>query len=136
MVTVPADVANPVFESVTIDASSAAYNTIEGENMRFIGSFNAGDMNETGLYVVANNLYRVASASDQTIGACRAYFDVLAGEPALGPVRMRIVAGTNTATGIDEVNSEELRVKKMLINGQIFIIREGKMYNAQGQAVK
>lgn len=136
LVTVPADVENPVFESVTIDASSAAYNTIEGENMRFIGSFNAGDMNETGLYVVANNLYRVESASDQTIGACRAYFDVLAGEPALGPVRMRIVAGTNTATGIDEVNSEELRVKKMLINGQIFIIREGKMYNAQGQAVK
>ena len=135
LVTVPADVANPVFESVTIDKSTTN-NILTGENMRFIGSFNAGTMNETGLYVVANNLYRVASASDQTIGACRAYFDVLAGEPALGPVRMRIVAETNTATDIDEVNSEELRVKKMLINGQIFIIREGKMYNAQGQAVK
>ena len=44
--------------------------------------------------------------------------------------------GTNTATGMEEVNSEELRVKKMLINGQIYILRGEKMYDVTGKVVK
>ena len=140
--TVPADVANPVFESVTIDNSNETKekNIIEGANMRFIGSYNSGTMNETGLYVAANKLYRVKKASDKTIGACRAYFDVLDGEPEVSAsVQMRIIMNEEVATGMEEVGSETVntvRSEKKLIDGQLIIIREGKMYNAQGVRIR
>ena len=143
LVTVPENVANPVFESVTIN-SSTTNNITKGENMWFRGSYNAVLMNGTGLYVVANSLYRVSNISEQNsankiIGACRAYFDVPEGAPALGPVRMRIIAGTNTATDIDNgewTNGEWTNGRKILRDGQLIIIRGDKEYNAQGQIVK
>ena len=142
LVTVPADVTNPVFESVTIDASSESedINIINGDNMRFIGSFNSGTMSNTGLYVVADKLYRVEIAANKTIGACRAYFDVLPGAQAVPRnVRMRIVAGKETTTGLEEAGRETVntvRSEKKIIDGQLIIIREGKMYNAQGQVIR
>ena len=56
------------------------------------------------------------------------------GSPA--PMRIRYVE--NTATGIDETNSQKSKVesRKMIENGQLFIIRDGKTYNALGQVVK
>jgi hypothetical protein len=91
--------------------------------------------------VAENKLFRVANITswDKTIGACRAYFDVPTGEPALGPVRMRIVVDETVATGLEEVGSETvstMRSEKKLVDGQLIIIREGKMYNAQGQVIK
>lgn len=141
LVTVPADVANPVFENVTIDASSTANNIIVGESMRFIGSFNQGTMNETGLYVVADKLYRasyIENEEDRTIGACRAYFDVLQGAQAVPRnVRMRIVAGKETTTDVVTVSGDRLEVSgKFIENGQLIIIRDGKMYNAQGMRIR
>ena len=41
----------------------------------------------------------------------------------------------NTATGIDELNASETPMKVM-INGQLFIIRGEKMYDATGRLVK
>jgi hypothetical protein len=45
------------------------------------------------------------------------------------------VQGEQVATGIDELNASEAPVKVM-IDGQLFIIRGEKMYNANGQLVK
>jgi hypothetical protein len=39
------------------------------------------------------------------------------------------------ATGIDALNASDAPVK-VLINGQLFIIRGEKMYDAKGQLVK
>jgi hypothetical protein len=41
----------------------------------------------------------------------------------------------DVATGMDELNASETPVK-MLIDGQLFILRGEKMYNANGQLVK
>ena len=54
------------------------------------------------------------------------------GSPA--PMRIRYVE--NTATGIDEVEQPCMDAQKHIKNGQLFIIRDGKTYNALGQVVK
>ena len=58
--------------------------------------------------------------------------------PALAPGARRVVAGAtgiNTATGVDQVQGDEVPTK-MIINGQLFILRGEKMYDAQGKLVK
>ena len=58
--------------------------------------------------------------------------------PALAPGARRVVAGAtgiNTATGVDQVQGDNVSTK-MIINGQLFILRGEKMYNAQGKLVK
>ena len=45
------------------------------------------------------------------------------------------VQGEQTATGMDELNADEAPVK-VLINGELFIIRGEKMYDATGRLVK
>jgi hypothetical protein len=58
--------------------------------------------------------------------------------PALAPSARRIsmgVTGQNTATGVDQVQGDEVPTK-MIINGQLFILRGEKMYDAQGKLVK
>ena len=54
------------------------------------------------------------------------------------PGARRVVAGNNApavATGCDEINASEVPVK-MLIDGQLFIIRGEKMFDATGRLVK
>ena len=45
----------------------------------------------------------------------------------------------NTATGVDQLNGEAKRgtdfVEKMIVNGQLFILRNGVLYDAQGKKV-
>ena len=56
------------------------------------------------------------------------------------PGRRRVALGVqdkNTATGLE--NGElmnDAMVKKVLINGELFILRGKKMYDAQGHLVK
>ena len=38
--------------------------------------------------------------------------------------------------GLEGVNSEDIRVKKVMLNGQLFILKNGVLYNATGAVVK
>ena len=59
-----------------------------------------------------------------------------AAAPKLGVRRITFeVEGTNTATGVDNLNASDAPVKVM-IDGQLFILRGEKLYNANGQIVK
>ena len=54
------------------------------------------------------------------------------------PGRRRVTLGVNgqqVATGVDQVQGDEAPTK-MIINGQLFILRGEKMYDAQGKLVK
>ena len=69
------------------------------------------------------------------------YEAVLAAEPAPAPAhgRRRVtmgVQGQQVATGIEDVQGDKVQCTKMLINGQLFILRGEKMYDAKGQLVK
>ena len=92
-------------------------------------------------YILLNNQYCQVINANVSVGAYRAYIQ-LSQVPTTGsapaPGRRRISMGVqsqNAATGMDELNASETPVK-MLINGQLFILRGEKMYNANGQLVK
>lgn len=58
-------------------------------------------------------------------------------DPVNAPVsarRMRIAAAENSATDLE--NIEEVAVVKALVNGELYIIKNGVRYNVQGQIVK
>jgi len=91
-------------------------------------------------YILQNGVEGVAfyqvTGSSNSIAAYHAYlscgYNALSGAGA--PMRIRYVE--NTATGIDEVEQPCMDAQKHIKNGQLFIIRDGKTYNALGQMVK
>lgn len=71
-----------------------------------------------------------------TLAAHKAYV-VIGGGGSMAPKRLRFVFNeTNTATDIDQVQSDKVQSTKVLRDGQLIIIRGDKEYNAQGQIVK
>lgn len=71
-----------------------------------------------------------------TLAAHKAYITV-SGEVAHAPRKLRFVFNKdNTATGVDQVSSDQVQSTKVLRDGQLIILRGNKEYNAQGQIVK
>ena len=95
-------------------------------------------------YVMGSDqyLYSVADLpSSQTMKALRGYFVLnFPDQPSSAPKpRAKIVFNSNetqTTTGIGELEEEHVQCKKVIENGILYIIRDGKMYNVQGQLVK
>lgn len=94
------------------------------------------------IYIVSSNqLWQVAGRSNNSLGANRAYIvynDLVSGEPApvAGRRVIRMPMQGNTATGIDGLSVGTDETKKVILNGQFFIIREGKTYDVTGCVVK
>lgn len=94
--------------------------------------------NESGpyKYVLNENVFKKAG-NNVTVGAYRAYLnwdEVSAPAQAPGARRIRmVIEGTNSATGLEDLINDQLPVtSKVLIDGQLFIIREGKRYTITG----
>lgn len=89
--------------------------------------------------LVDNQLRQVAGRTGNSLGANRAYViynELQAGEPTPAPGR-RVLAmpmNENVATGIDALGSDA-QPSKIIVNGQLFIIRDGKAYDATGRQV-
>ncbi len=96
-------------------------------------------------YFSSNHIWAVKDFTVEkiTVPAYYCYVDypaVLADQPApaAAPGRRRVtmgVNGQNTATGMENLNSSDKPVK-LLINGQIFILRGEKLFDATGRLVK
>ena len=131
-----------VFYTDEANASAGSHNGLIG----FIGAaadeyfdIPAGEGN----YILQNNLYReVLAGAHARILSNRAYIKLSAINPhetALAPGRRRIsmsVYSEQVATGIENTGFESEAPRKVLINGELFIIRGEKMYDAKGQLVK
>lgn len=108
-----------------------------GEYNGLIGSYTqeviAQDNNN---YIIYNNkLYPVNDLA--YVGANRAYIHRTAATTPTPAPRRRVTLflnGTQTATGLDGIHSDN-NMQKVLVNGQLFIIRDGKTYTVQGQLV-
>lgn len=93
------------------------------------------------IYLLSNNqLWNVTTggASGNSLAAGRAYIvydELVNAAPAPGRRVRAIPMGQQTATGIDALNTSETPVKT-IINGELFIIRGEKMYDATGRLVK
>ena len=92
-------------------------------------------------YFTGTKFYAVtARSTDLTVPANRAYVDLTTPHPAVAPkpgIR-RItfdVQGTNTITGVDNINASDAPAK-ILIDGQMYILRGEKLYDATGRLVK
>jgi len=88
-------------------------------------------------YVLKNNLlYMVNSAV--TIAPNHAYINMSAITPiapAPGRVR-RVIAVENQATGVESLQPSAFSLEKVLMNGQLFILRDGQLYNVTGVRVQ
>ena len=89
--------------------------------------------------LVANELRRVDGQTGNSLPANRAYVDLddldnITGS-SLAPNVRRVALRTNIVTGVDNVDTSAQPVKT-IINGQLFILRGEKMYDAQGKLVK
>ena len=103
----------------------------------------AADVAARKYYIIYNNQIRLCGEGQFKINNERAY--LIMNDPSLGttpianaPGRRRVslgVQGSQVATGMDALNASEAPVK-MIINGQLFIIRGEKMFDAKGQLVK
>ena len=96
----------------------------------------AGNILE-GKHVLYNNAIQKCGGNCQ-LPAYRAYFlvdKIATTEPAQVPGRRRVALdyqGENQATGLDNIGAPENDAVKVLMNGQMIIIRNGEKFNAQG----
>lgn len=140
-----ADVANPTFEGVEV---SATRNPSEADPMaKYYGIYapmEGDDLHDlTDAYVLGSDqyLYAVSDLPDtQTMKALRAYF--LLNFPSATPGAPKRLAKvvfneneTETTTDIEDLQTD-IECTKVIVNGQLQIIRDGKTYNAFGQLVK
>ena len=113
-----------------------------GDHKSLHGTFeDMVDAELDGMYMVQNNKIVKCAATGCNIPANRAYFngtelEALGVPPTPMPGRRRITMGAeseNTATGVEGIIVPEGQTIKVISNGQLIIIRNGQMYNAQGQ---
>lgn len=87
-------------------------------------------------YMLKNNMLQ--PVGDGYLNANRAYVilsEISAPVPAPGKIIKTMPLQGQTVTGIDELNASDTPAK-LMINGQLFILRGEKMYDAQGRLVK
>ena len=140
-----ADVANPVFAGVTV--SKDLNPTEPADNYaKYYGIYAPMDGDalhaKTNAYVLGPDQYLYAVSdlpANQTMSALRGYFVLDFPSGSSGMPRARVIFNsheTETATGVESIQPSDVSYQKVLRDGQILIIREGKTYNAQGQLIK
>ena len=135
------------YEPIKLYKTTAAAEVSPIANNGMIGTFVSIDLDYTDeraakwYYFSGKKFYAVSKrTSNLNVPANRAYVDmntpVPAGAPRHGVRRITFdVQGTNIATGVENAAATD-KPAKMLINGQLFILRGEKMYDAKGQLVK
>lgn len=141
-----ANVTNPAFVGVTVDEDLNPTEPADGL-AKYYGIYAPMDGDalhaKTNAYVLGPDQYLYAVAdlpATQTMAALRAYF-VLNFPPA-GPGAPKRLAKvvfneneTETTTDYENLQMDNTCIK-VIVNGQLQIIRDGKTYNAFGQLVK
>lgn len=117
----------------------------EGNN-GLVGSFTKAQIAKDATnYIIYNNELYYVNSDNVYVGAHRAYLNMAAvpaysNEPQQGNAPRRRVTmavyGEQVATGMEGIQPSEISNQKVLINGQLFILRGEKMYDATGRLVK
>ena len=108
-----------------------------GSKNGLVGTFTNDTEVAIGNYILKDNALCQAEAICY-VNANRAYL-VMSGVPAGAPTKMpgrryigMDVEGENEATGFENITAPAGKTVKAIVNGQLIIIRDGEMYNAQG----
>ena len=105
-----------------------------------IGTVVLGNNNKTENHLFlgeANTLYW-PDQNETRLRGFRAHFRVpVTGNNAVSQgAPARIVVNHQTTTDVERVDSPDVRVHKLIIDGQVYIVRDGKLYTILGQDVK
>ena len=127
----------PTFNGVTVKNVTPI---VSGDDlMHFQGTFSTITLNQDNQRFVGPENYLYSPAANGTnMKAFRCFFTIPEGPQQTNVMgkRARIVFGPQQTTDIDLLNEEPNTTGKLIINGQLYIIRDGKTYNAQGMLVK
>lgn len=90
-----------------------------------------------------NELYWPNDGADENAKMLgfRAFFNVTTGVSS-SPIRrgmpaaLRIVENSNTTTDVDHVQRDDAQCTKVMRDGQLYLLHNGRMYNVQGQMIK
>ena len=129
------DIVNPVFTGVKFTRTTPA--TTTKTNANFYGTFIKGiiSASENNLFLGANNKLFFPTVEMPILGM-RAYF-IVHDASSNAIQRARIVEGGQVATEIDLVSQEPIaNSQKLIINGQLIIIRDGIRYNVMGNKIQ
>lgn len=140
-----ADVVNPVFSGVTI--SPALQPTEPVDNIaKYYGIYapatGASLKGTANAYVLGSDQYLYAASvlqDDQPMKALRGYFVLNFPSGANGAPRAKVIFNsheTETTTDVSNVQSDNIQCTKVIRDGQLLIIRDGRTYDAQGQLIK
>ena len=124
-----------VFYTDNANAPAGNANGLYGSYTREELAPNAGNY-----IMLPGNKYAEVTGDRVYVGENRAYFRIadispIAPAPAPGVRRIAIGQAPQVATGMENVDASAQPVKT-IINGQLFILRGEKMYDAQGKLVK
>ena len=131
-----ADVANPVIAGVTID-NTARPSIFDGVTFHGIFSRTVLANSEDLLFLGASNTLYMSSGGQMK--GMRGYFELTTPQAQAAARRSaRIILHEEGATGIEETitNDQSPITNKIIRDGQLFILRDGKTYNAQGALIK
>lgn len=122
------DVSGFTVENVTINNNTPSVVSASGAGVSIAmqGMYNRDGMTE-GKYWVGNGGY-LYNDNKYTNALC-AYFNITT--PSGIAPHMRVVAGENETTGVDNI-ATGAKVVKTIENGQLIIIRNGEKFNVQG----
>lgn len=128
----------PTFNGVTIKNVNPA--TLKSTNtyMEFQGTFESILLNSDNQRFVGPENYLYSPATNgTTMKAFRCYFTIPNSSPLAGAPgkRAKIVFGPQATTDIENVQ-DNVQCTKVLRDGQLYIIRDGRTYDAQGQLIK
>ena len=128
------DVSSFVAENVTLSGATSISQKVKVDNVEKTATMTAVLSKTTtgGSYWLAENRYLYNGEVDMP--ALRALF-VLPTTPSGMPARARVAFNENVETGVEDIIATDAPVK-VIVNGQLIIIRDGEMYNVQGQLVK
>lgn len=140
------NVANPTFEGVTVREALNPTEPADGL-AKYYGIYAPMDGEalhaKTNAYVLGPDQYLYAVSdlpATQTMKALRAYFvlDFPSAAPGAPKRLAKVVFNENeteTTTDIEDLQTD-IECTKVIVNGQLQIIRDGKTYNAFGQLIK
>ena len=131
------DIAAPmVFKNVTISVTSG--NDVAQDAVTMHGILHPTELeanDKSILFLVENNNLAWANVTANMNGM-RAYFQV--NEPSLQSARTRayIRKASTVATDMENITTTDTKIKKVIYNGNIYIIRGNEVYTVQGTKVK
>ncbi len=131
--------AGDVIETVMIKNVDPAALKSANQYMEFQGTFSTITLNQDNQRFVGpeNYLYSPAAAGT-SMKSFRCYFTIPAGPQQNNVMgkRARIVFGPQTTTDFENVQGDNVQSTKVIRDGQLFIIRDNRTFNAQGQLIK